>query len=36
MERPAVKATYAVSAEAPPRATELRAACQGQGGDAAR
>jgi glutathione S-transferase len=35
MERPAVKATYAVSAEAPPRATELRAARQaGRGGGA--
>ncbi|HEY4405427.1 MAG TPA: glutathione S-transferase family protein [Xanthobacteraceae bacterium] len=28
MERPAVKATYSVSAEAPPRSTELRAARQ--------
>jgi glutathione S-transferase len=32
MERPAVKATYAVSAEAPPRSTELRARQRAPGG----
>jgi hypothetical protein len=30
MTRPAVKATYSVSAEAPPRSTELRAMRPGQ------